>query len=140
MIEGRILVILFLAFVSYILYQSYNLKIGTFFSPGPGFLPFFSSLLLGFLSVLLLFMDKTPIRFYWRRPIFTFFIILLYSISLEMLGFVLSTSLLMWVLLILTGQKKLKAIIYSLSFSFLSFLLFKSMLKVPLPGSRILGF
>ncbi|MCS7280637.1 MAG: tripartite tricarboxylate transporter TctB family protein [Desulfobacterota bacterium] len=137
--KGQIASLLFLLVGIYVLYVSFKLKIG-FSSPGPGFLPFFSSSILIILSVVLYMKSKADeVPIYWKRPVLVFTLLFTYALVLELLGFLVATILFMIFIFALCGFKLPRSVIYSLSASFLSYIVFKILLQVPLPRGSLFG-
>jgi putative tricarboxylic transport membrane protein len=125
-------------------------EVGSFVSPGPGFFPFWSAVVLGVLAILLAvtsFFKKEDdgIRIQWKgvkwvNVILVVASLLMYSILLNTLGYVITTLGLMLLLFALTGRPKMWSWVGSALLSaLLSFLVFYSLLNVQLPRGK-LGF
>lgn len=131
--------------------QSISLGIGTLASPGPGFILFLSSSILGAVSAILIIVtqnqkkvNKTKIIDLWRglnwsSPAIAVVAILLYAILLPKAGYILSSVGLM-LLLFGVGRMKMWIIIaYTLITVPVTYILFRVFLQVPLPRG-VLGF
>lgn len=117
---------------------AYKLKVGSIFEPGPGFLPFLSSLVLIILSFFLM-RAKEDVRFYWEKPLLAFALLLIYAAFLKFFGFFIMTVLLMTLLFLISGIGTARSLLYALAVSFCSYVLFKIFFKVPLPVGRMVG-
>lgn len=123
-------------------------EIGSFNSPGPGFLPLLTGtfvLIMGFVMTIsrsllkrkniekesvdsLLQIASFP------RLLYTIILLLLYIIFIEPLGFILSTLLVMFCLFFdFTRKNFIGSILFSLLTSFLSYLIFEIWLRCQLP-------
>jgi putative tricarboxylic transport membrane protein len=131
--------------------ESYRLGLGDFRSPGPGFLPFVASLVLGVLSLLVLLqtiyrkeeeeeLAKTPSDWgSWEKVIYTLAALLLYVFLLEKLGFLLCTLLLVaFLLLVVERQRSLVVMVTAFFATIFSYILFQVWLNIQLP-SGVLG-
>jgi putative tricarboxylic transport membrane protein len=126
--------------------ESYRLRLGSLEKPGSGFLPFVAASVLGLLSLLILLQslpvreelrkgDHWPNSKGWPKAAVVLIALLGYTLSVEKLGFIITTFILILFLLkTIEPQPWLKAILFSFSGSFLSYLLFCTWLKVPLPS------
>jgi putative tricarboxylic transport membrane protein len=134
----------------FICLKSISLPMGSWSSPGPAFLPFGTGILLGLLSVILYLkasLSKSPkSEQSWfpkeRRKGLALVLIasFLYAIFLDILGFLISTFLLFFVLLgFIEPQKWTVVVGGSLLISFASYALFELLLQVGLPRG-FLGF
>jgi len=124
-------------------WSSTQLSMGKFKHPGPGFLPFGLSVILIFLSFLLILPRKergTPSapfwpRQTWMRPFLGLAIFILYAILLGRVGFLITTFI--FLLLWLGGVERIRwgtvASISALVTAAL-YLIFGFFLEVPLPG------
>lgn len=121
-----------------------DLSAGTFSSPGPGFLIFWSSLGLGVLSVILIFESiigkresKLLIDLWkglkWRNAVLAILIVLLYGFLLPRLGFILATFLLMILLFALGKPRYWVVIVSALITVLLSYILFYYLLQIQFP-------
>ncbi len=142
-ISGLFLFILAIA----ICMGSLQLKIGTFTSPGSGFFPLFTGIMLGFFSVLILIeaikLKKEDISFWMpnanKKAIYlTFLLILLYALLLERFGFI-GTSLIFFLLIsrLVFSLRWVTSIFFSIITSFGIYLIFKILLRAPLPKGII---
>jgi hypothetical protein len=135
-----------------ICYGSYRMDIGTPSSPGPGFIPFLSALVMAASSLAILIMGilKKLKRLKAEKPALSFrgfkevgllvFSLLGFISLLELLGFTLCTLLFMAFLLKVVGFQEWKTVILgSLFTSVGAFLLFQWVLKCQLP-TGIMGF
>jgi len=120
--------------------------------PGPGFLPFVSGLILVALSLILLVsrvlkvpgeadpkVEPLPGGQALRRILIVLGALCLYVLILEPLGFVLTTFLFMIVVLRLEPRRWSFIIPVAMGATIFFFLLFKILLRVPLP-SGLLGY
>jgi len=96
---------LFALFSLYVCVESVRLGLGTYQQPGAGFVPFCAAVILGVLSLALVFLafllDPKKGET-WNNPdriLMVFLAILGFTLLLERLGFILSTLLLIWFLL-----------------------------------------
>jgi len=97
--------LLFALFSLYIGVESVRLGLGSYQQPGPGFISFCASVILGVLSLALVFLaffGRTTERETWHNRgqiAMVFLAILGFTLLLERLGFLLTTLLLIWFLL-----------------------------------------
>jgi len=97
--------VLFALFSSYICVESVRLGLGSFQQPGPGFISFCAAVILGALSLALVFLaffGRTIERETWHNQgqiVMVFLAILGFALLLEWLGFVLTAFLLIGFLL-----------------------------------------
>lgn len=144
--------IVLLALAAVALMYAIKLPFGTLKSPHVGFFPLIVAILLGILSLCLLWQaikEKEGISFFWsssegwKRISLTFGALFATAISFERLGYVISTLLLMAFLLRVIGRQKWSVVIMTAFLSALGFyLVFGILLKSPLPTgilSVILG-
>lgn len=96
---------LFALFSLYVCVESVRLGLGTYQQPGAGFVPFCAGVILGLLSLALIFLvfarDAKRAET-WHNPnriLMVFLAILGFTLLLEWLGFILSALLLIWFLL-----------------------------------------
>jgi len=125
-----------------------DLGLGTFSSPGSGFVFFWSSLGLGALSVILILKsilgkgEANPFVDLWKglkwgNAVLAIVMLLLYALILTTLGFMLSTFMLMIVLFGI-GRSSYRAVIVSaLITTILSLIIFRYFLEVHLPRGII---
>jgi hypothetical protein len=124
--------------------------VGSFVSPGPGFLPFWSAVVLGGLAAVLAvtsFLKKekeetaqqwTGAR--WGKVIIVVTSLLIYSVLLSTSGYLVTTFGLMLLLFSLTGRPRMWIWLGSaLLTTLLTYFIFYSLLGVQLPRGR-LGF
>jgi len=132
-----------------------KLKLGDFNTPGPGFLPFLSGVLLGIFGLILFFPttfarlgkaeeaepEEPPAVWNWGKlinPFLTLLILFVYILLLEPLGFILTTFICMLLWFKLSEPKRwLKPLILSVSTSILSYLLFSVWLRCQFPRGLI---
>jgi len=120
-----------------------TLSYGHYYLPGPGFLPFWSGMLLGLLSLALLIQsimnkrksEKESILGQWEKPLFIFSILVGYALFFRILGHFLNNLFFITIILLFVERKKwLTAlgggIIAAVGFYFI----FSVWLKVPLPA------
>ena len=132
-----------LALAVWVMVESYHLTIGSLHEPGPGFLTFYGSLIMGLLVGIhivnrLLMAGKKVIAFSspanLRVLIYALAITFLAALSFEPVGFVLTAALYMICLLKMVGRvewvKTLWISAFIILFSYVIFVLF---LKVQLP-------
>jgi hypothetical protein len=135
-----------------ICYGSYHMDIGTPGSPGPGFIPFLSGIVMAgsSLSILLISTigkkkrpraEKSVLTPRNRRDTILVILSLIgFMFSLNLLGFALCTLLFMGFLLRILGSQRWKTVILGSLFTSLgAFLLFQWVLKCQMP-TGILGF
>ena len=136
-----------LIFSSLVTMESYRLGLGNFRSPGPGFLPFAASLVLGVLSLLLMLQtisikgeeketqEAWSQRGNWEKIVYTLAALLLYLFLLEKLGFLFCTFLLVVFLLRVVETQRWPVVIAT---AFLAtifcYILFQVWLKIRLPS------
>lgn len=135
-----------MAFAAVICFDLRNLPFGTPGAPGPAFFPLLLGIILFFLA--LLFIVKTALGegtltdsarslwtgLQWKQVPYTLAALLGYALFLDRLGYLICTWLLMVYLFWGKGAKgKGIAIIGALLVSVISYLIFRSMLKVRLP-------
>ena len=101
----RWIAFLFALFSFYVCVESVRLGLGTYRQPGAGFVPFCAGVILGVLSLALIFLafvrDAKKAET-WHNPdriLMVFLAILGFTLLLEWLGFILSALLLIWFLL-----------------------------------------
>jgi putative tricarboxylic transport membrane protein len=128
---------------------SLRMPLGTFRDPGPAFLPLGSGILLGILSVIcFLKANRLPkietkgawICEHWRSLILVLGVLTAYAFTLEFLGFIIATFLLMVILFRgIEPQKWIVALGGGALTSLLSYAVFEVWLKTQLPKG-FLGF
>ena len=122
-----------------------KLGVGTFSSPGSGFLFFWSSLILGALSVILItksILGKREAKLLlidlwkglkWGKAVLAIITLFLYALILTKLGFILTTFVLM-ILLFGIGKLKYWVTIISAFFTvMLSYIIFHFLLQIQFP-------
>lgn len=123
------------------------LKLGTLRNPGPGFLPLIMALLLISFSLFVLARGLMgPERFLkgipWRSQIVTVASVFLYGLLLDLVGFLLSTFVLMFVLfgLQFTGKSRWRRVfLYAAATALMGWLVFSVTLNVPFPRARLMA-
>lgn len=133
--------IFFLIISLIIIYESIRVELGTFLSPGSGFLSFGIGIVLGGLSIVLILKElrfrlptKKSIRPVSIRVILALISLFIYSLLMEHLGFLIPTFFLVMILFQL-GQKRkwLLTIGISLIVTFSAYFIFGSLLHVYFP-------
>lgn len=144
--------LVWLAFAIYICIESSRLSFGSFHNPGPGFLPLLVGILLGLFSIVVFlqaFLSKETegivqswySKEKWKKLIWVLVALFAYAVCLEILGFLISTFLLL-VFLFLSGMEPKRwgvAIGGSAIASVSSYAVFELWLRTQLPKG-ILGF
>jgi len=105
--------IFFFFFSSYICYQSTGLGLGSWRKPGPGFLSFWSGVVLGVLALVVLFQswklkedeEESKTRSSWRGKILCFVSLLVFVLLLNTLGFIPTSFLFMGFLIKIVERK-----------------------------------
>ena len=133
-----------------ICYGSYRMDIGTPSSPGPGFIPFLSAMVMVGSSLSILFIgiikklkrpmaEKSALTFHGFKDVLLIILSLIGFMSLlNLLGFSLCTLLFMTFLLRIVAYQKWKTVILGSLFTSLgAFLLFQGILKCQLPTGII---
>jgi putative tricarboxylic transport membrane protein len=139
-----------LLFALSICIQSIRLPLGSWDDPGPGFLPLGSGIILGLLSGVAYLQacrskseslpESWSVMKRWKNLILVLASLFCYAISLEILGFLLGTFLLLIVLSRgVEPQKWVISILGSAAVSLISYVVFELWLKTQLPKG-ILGF
>lgn len=123
-------------------------EIGSFRSPGPGFLPMFSGLFILTIGLIMLIdrivfkrkyikkseVQHKPFIISWKKILHTLILLLIYIIFFERIGFMIMTFLLMFGLFFDFEKKNyILTILFSLSASFLSYIVFEVWLSCQLP-------
>lgn len=143
--------VVLMCFAALICFEAGRLPFGTSKSPGPALLPFGSGILLFLLTVVFVlksgprtgkWSDSAAVLWHglhWKRVLSTLFSLILYALLVEKLGYLITTSMLMFSLFWAKGPRRwLIALAGALAVSILSFIFFDMVLKVRLP-SGILG-
>jgi putative tricarboxylic transport membrane protein len=140
-----------LAFAVFIISRAVSYGVGSFSRPAPGSFLFMSGILLGALCLLLIInsiVEKkhtTRISELWRgldwkTAAGVFVALFVYNVLLPILGYLLTSFLLLTLLLSVTRRREvLTNIIYALLITFLSYLLFERLLDVSFPKGFV-GF
>jgi len=138
--------IIWLVLAILIFFESLNLGLGTLYFPGPGFLPVLTSIFLGIFSILLILESMIKkgkkeesvviwvpeIR--WKKILFSLSFLIIYALSLEKLGYLLSTFLFMLFLFkFIEPQKWSVAVFGSIVAVLLSYIVFGVLLQSQLP-------
>lgn len=130
--------------------ESYRLGLGDFRSPGPGFLPFVASLVLGVLSLVVLLQaayrdggkggvkETRSDRGNWEKIVYTLAALLLYVFLLEKLGFLFCTLVLLGFLLLVIEKQRWSVVIAAAFLATISsYILFQVWLKIQLPPGTL---
>jgi len=129
--------------------ESYRLNLGSWQKPGSGFLPFLAACFLGIFSIIVILgarlsrkkveeREVWPNREGWPKAAFVFIILLAYTLGLEKVGFMVTTFLLVLLLLkTIEPQSWMKSLLFSFSVVFISYIIFHTWLKVPLPSGLL---
>jgi putative tricarboxylic transport membrane protein len=136
--------LLFLSILICILSVKLPVGLGTLNDPGPGFLPFWSGIFLGALSITLYVQSALKReqegkaswfpKEKWLDLVLVLAALFVYAILLERVGFLVCTTLLMFFLFkVMGGLKLLWAVGGSIIFSLASYGIFYLWLKVQLP-------
>ncbi len=141
--------LVWLIFAVVLCIESYRLNIGTLHNPGPGFYPLVVGLTLLLFSFILLFSsiflekegltEKTEEKSNKKNILLIVFLLLLYAIVYEYLGFIVSTLLfIICILKIIERKKWLVAISFAIFTAAISYMVFNLWLNANLPKG-ILG-
>jgi len=119
--------------------------LGTLSSPGPGFLPVVMAMFLAFLSLFTLIKGlirsgKTIGKIPWKRNILAIASVFFYGLLLDLIGFLLSTFVMMFMLFgILKDKNKWTGVfIYSVATALAAWLIFSVAFKIPFPPPRLM--
>ncbi len=141
--------IFFLALSVYVCVMSLKLNLGTLHKPGPGFIPFWSGVLLGLLTLIMLIQEmrfhqisdrEKKEKTHWKPVILTLAALFVTIFIFEYLGFVVSTVL--FVGFLFKGVEKkgwFATLVASLALALASHYIFKVLLEAELPKG-IVGF
>jgi putative tricarboxylic transport membrane protein len=129
-----------------VMIASLRLHLGTPTEPQPGFFPFTAGALLVLLCAILLVKALSgrsegaePFGELWR-PLILIIGLLVYSVVLDVVGYVIATILLSGVVLrVLDTKTWWKLVVISLALSIGTYLLFDRLLDVSLPGGIFMG-
>jgi putative tricarboxylic transport membrane protein len=126
--------------------ESGRTGIGTLHNPGPGFLPFWSSVIFGMFGLILIITNILKKRWEgritdlwkdveWKKVIWVLFSLLLYSFVLSKIGFLIATFGLMTFLLSLMRRPKtwIREVATALIIALISYFLFRVFLDIQLP-------
>jgi putative tricarboxylic transport membrane protein len=134
---------------------SIQLRLGSFHTPGPGFLPFLSGGALGIFGLILLFSttfpkprgeekvksEKSLVKWNWKKflnPILILLVLLVYILLLEPIGFLLTTFICLLFLFKLSEPGKwVMPITLSFFVTTLSYLIFSVWLQCQFPKGLI---
>ena len=144
--------VFWLAIATFVMISSWNLGLGEYKNPGPGFFPFWSALFLGALSLSMMvniYLHKGAVAIggqvdlwkdlNWGKNTVIITALLGYCLILPMLGYLLSTMALMMVLFYVGKMKPWAVIAGAMLAVLLSYFIFLYGLKTPLPRG-IWGF
>lgn len=133
-------------------YGAVKMGLGTFREPGSGLLAFLASCFICLMAIIILFQSLVLKRGFldkvyslwegasWRRPLAIGIILGAYIFSLERVGFLITSLAMLFVMFKLVEKLSwAKAIVISLTISWLAFILFNKILKATLPRG-FLGF
>ncbi len=123
----------------FILWESLRLGLGTLTEPGSGFLSFCAGVILGSLSLVLIYVGwgvKEPLKPHSRRVILALVFLFAYSLILNTLGFVIATFFFVGILFRL-GQSRPWWVLLGMSVlvTFLAYFVFGVLLNVYFPRS-----
>ena len=123
-----------------------RLGLGTLSSPGPGFLPVIMAMFLGSFSLFKIVkgLIRPGInigRIPWIRAIWVIASVFLFGLLLDLIGFLLSTFIMMFILFGLLRGKKgwTHVFIYSVITALAAWLVFSVALEIPFPPSRLMA-
>ncbi len=111
---NQVTCLLLLGFSILIMVSSLKIGVGNFQAPGPGFMGFLASMLLFILSLITLIQEskrgsEEKASFGWEGLFKPFIIIVAlcsYALIFDTLGFLLSSFILMWVMLLISSPRK----------------------------------
>jgi len=143
-VTSLIISLFFISFSILIFIMSIELGIGSFKLPGPGFLGFLNSIFLFTLSSIIFFLDRKkadeayedPItRKNLTNPILLALSLFGFTLLLDILGFLISATLLMWaILLINTPKRWFRQLVVALIIVNVAYFILCKLLKVILPS------
>jgi len=133
-----------LAIAIFALVKAVELGVGTFLAPGPGFVFFWSGVILGVLSIVLalggMIGRKKPTRLVesfkglkWYQPLAVTVALFLYATFLDYLGFLLATFLILLLLVGLGRPKPWVTVGWSLLTVLVTYLIFHEGLQIQFP-------
>jgi putative tricarboxylic transport membrane protein len=119
----------------------YRLPRGTLFKPGAGFFPFYLSVILGILSLMLLFKslmrkagESIQIGSRWKKLILSVLGLVAFAYILQPLGFVLSSILVFFLIMkFVEGRTWKLTLVTSISFTVFFYVVSVKYLSIPLP-------
>ena len=129
----------------FVVIQSVKSDIGSLHSPGPGFLPFWSAVILGTLSIILLVTNSLKKKWEgklsdlwrgrdWVKVIWVLLTLFLYPVLLPITGYLVTTFALIASLLRIGERSKLwMDMVSALTIALLSYVVFYILLDVKLP-------
>lgn len=129
----------------FVIIQSIKSDLGSLHTPGPGFLPFWSAVILGVLSIILIVTTSLRKRLElklldlwrgldWNRVIFVLVALFLYPILLPITGYLVTTFVLIAFLLCIGERSKLWIdVVSALAITLVSYVIFFTLLDVKLP-------
>lgn len=133
-------------------YGSIKLGLGKLREPGSGLLPFLASIFICIMAGVILFQSLVLKRGFlnrlstlwegasWRHPLAIGLVLIFYIISLERIGFLVTSLIMLFIIFKLVEKLSwARTIVISLSFSLGTFFLFSKILKATLPRG-IFGF
>ena len=122
-----------------VLVESRRLPLGSLRNPGPAYVPVALAVVLLCLGTLLAALDKGPALSSvswkeWRHAVAIFAVCAFAALTLERLGFRITIALsLAFILRVLEGKGAVFSVLLSVAFAVGAFLLFDTLLRVPLP-------
>jgi putative tricarboxylic transport membrane protein len=134
-----------LAISIFVCIEGHQIDIGTFHSPGPGFLPFWSGVVFGAFSIILVVTSflrrpgEGEVQHLWKgknwnKVIFVLISLFIYAALLQRLGYLLATFGLMTLLLGIMGKSRWWIRIVTAAFTaFVTYIIFYVWLDVQLP-------
>ncbi len=136
-------------FCLFIIYQSYKLGLGSVYRPGPGFLFFWTGIVVAIMSLVVVVQSfrthaaeesgAAEGKRTLRKVLFVLIALFAYALLMEYLGFFIVTLLLfMFLLGVIEKKKWWVTILVSVLVTFFSYLIFETALKSQLPKG-ILG-
>lgn len=144
--------VFWLLIAAFVMISSWNLGLGEYKNPGPGFFPFWSALLLGVLSLAMMgkiYLQKEAVAMggkvdlwedlNWGKNTVVIAALFAYCLILPWFGYLLSTMALMMVLFYVGKMKPSALIAGAMLAVLLSYFIFLYGLKTPLPRG-IWGF
>ena len=136
--------IIWFAISGFAFFSSLRLGVGGFHNPGSGFLPFWASIFLFFFTLMMLvnsfLSKKTPAKMAdqwkdleWKKVVIVIISLILYIVIMPGAGYLIATFGLMTVLFRIGHLKFLSVLSWSFFSVLISYYLFYTLLKVPLP-------